>query len=75
MEDHKAYLELMTKLEHQGFVQRNSKNGLFVAVEEQKVTHARFKYIDPLARISDYVCIFRYVLGRAPSLLIRILNY
>jgi hypothetical protein len=55
-EDQTAYLELLTELEHQGFIQKSSMNGVFAVVKEQKVlTHARSNYLDPLAHISDYV--------------------
>lgn len=50
------YLDLVAKLEHQGFIRKTSTDGRFVVIREQKkVSDARSNYLDPLARILDYV--------------------
>ena len=75
-EDQTSYLELVAELEHQGFIQKSPTSGVFAVVKEQKkVTDARSKYIDPLARISDFVRTARSVSVQAPSILTRIFNY
>ena len=60
-DDQTAYQELVTRLQHEGFIQKSSRNGLFAVVNEgRKVTDARPDYIDPLAYISDYVRTSRF---------------
>jgi hypothetical protein len=55
-DDQTAYQELVARLQHEGFIQKSSRNGSFAVVNEgRKVTDARPDYIDPLAYISDYV--------------------
>ena len=55
-DDQAAYRELVTRLQHEGFIQKSSRNGSFAVVNEgRKATDARSNYIDPLAHISDYV--------------------
>lgn len=65
----------MTELERQGFIRKSSSNGTLVVVREQEsVTDARSKYLDPLARILDYVGAIRSRLIQAPDILTRITN-
>jgi hypothetical protein len=73
--DQTAYLELFAELEHHGFIQKSSTNGVFAVVKEQKVlTHARSNYLDPLAHISNYVRPLRSGFVRAPCVLIPMVN-
>jgi hypothetical protein len=73
--DHAAYLDLVAELEQQGFVQKRSSDGVLVVVREHKVTDARSKYLNPLARILDYVGAIRPRIVQALYNLTRIVNY
>jgi len=55
-EDQPACLELVAELENRGFVRKTSVDGVFgVTKDQEKVRDARSEYLDPLARILDYV--------------------
>lgn len=61
--DQTTCLELVAELEHRGFIRKTRVDGVFAVVKDQKaLTDARSQYLDPLARILDYV---RAILSRS----------
>ena len=76
IKDKTMYLDLVAELEDQGFIQRTFCTDTFAVTKEQeKVKDARSRYLDPLARISDYVGTLPDDSGqRVPSIGCRITN-